>query len=206
MRDRARRAIAECLHIAAMTEEPGRITRRFLTPPVQDVHAHLRRRMEALGMDVRTDSAGNLRGIWPAQTSHRRLVLGSHIDTVPDAGAYDGALGVTLALEWAQLVQEAALPIAIEVIAFSEEEGVRFGLPFIGSRAVAGRFDPDLQWTVSPASLHFRHKLSPYIGAALRGQVQETWLRGAPVYRRSGGTDNGDTFLGDPRGREFVRS
>ncbi len=96
-------------------------------------------------MEVRTDAAGNLRGIWPpASQGHRRLVIGSHIDTVPDAGAYDGVLGVTLALEWVQLAQEAALPIAIEVIAFSEEEGVRFGLPFIGSRAVAGRFDPAL--------------------------------------------------------------
>jgi allantoate deiminase len=145
MKDRARRAIAECLHIAALTEEPGRITRRFLTPPVHDVHTHLRRRMEALGMDVRIDAAGNLRGIWlPAHPDARRLILGSHIDTVPDAGAYDGVLGVTLALEWIQLAHEAALPIAIEVIAFSEEEGVRFGLPFIGSRAVAGRFDPAL--------------------------------------------------------------
>src|SRR5580704_17876487 len=145
MRDRARRAIAECLHIATMTEEAGCITRRFLTPPVHDVHTHLHGRMEALGMDVRTDAAGNLRGIWPsASQGHRRLVLGSHIDTVPDAGAYDGVLGVTLALEWVQLAQETALPIAIEVIAFSEEEGVRFGLPFIGSRAVAGRFDPSL--------------------------------------------------------------
>jgi allantoate deiminase len=145
MRDRARRAIAECLHIATMTEEPGRITRRFLTPPVRDVHTHLRSRMEALGMDVRTDAAGNLRGIWiPARGGERRLILGSHIDSVPDAGAYDGVLGVTLALEWVQLAQEAVLPIAIEVIAFSEEEGVRFGLPFIGSRAVAGRFDPTL--------------------------------------------------------------
>jgi allantoate deiminase len=145
MRDRARRAIAECLHIATMTEQHGRITRRFLTPPVHEVHTHLRRRMVTLGMDVRTDAAGNLRGIWaPASQGHRRLIIGSHIDTVPDAGAYDGVLGVTLALEWVQLAQEAALPLAIEVIAFSEEEGVRFGLPFIGSRAVAGRFDPAL--------------------------------------------------------------
>jgi allantoate deiminase len=144
MRDRARRAIAECLHIATLTEDPGRITRRFLTPPVHDVHTHLRHRMEALGMDVRIDAAGNLRGIWLAHSGHCRLVMGSHIDTVPDAGAFDGVLGVTLALEWVQIAQEAALPIAIEVIAFSEEEGVRFGLPFIGSRAVAGRFDPAL--------------------------------------------------------------
>jgi allantoate deiminase len=145
MKDRARRVIAECLHIATMTEQPGRITRRFLTPPVHQVHAHLRARMEALGMKVRVDAVGNLRGVWtPENAGERRLVLGSHIDTVPDAGAYDGVLGVTLALELTGVAQELGLPIAIEVIAFSEEEGVRFGVPFIGSRAVAGRFNPAL--------------------------------------------------------------
>ena len=74
----------------------------------------------------------------------KRLILGSHIDTVPNAGAFDGVLGVALALEWVELAQELKLPLPIEVIAFSEEEGVRFGVPFIGSRAVAGRFDPAL--------------------------------------------------------------
>src|SRR5258708_4704154 len=131
MRDRAQRAIAECRHIATMTEQPGRITRRFLTPPVHEVHAHLRSRMEALGMQVRVDAAGNLRGLWPpAGAGPRRLILGSHIDTVPDAGAFDGVLGVVLALEWVALAQEIALPMPIEVIAFSEEEGVRYGVPF----------------------------------------------------------------------------
>jgi allantoate deiminase len=145
MKDRAQRAIDACRQIAAMTEDPGRITRRFLTPPMHDVHNHLRSRMEALGMTVRLDAAGNLRGLWhPADAGPRRLVLGSHIDTVPDAGAFDGVLGVTLALEWVAIAQELSLPIPIEVIAFSEEEGVRYGVPFIGSRAVAGRFDPAL--------------------------------------------------------------
>jgi allantoate deiminase len=128
-----------------MTEEPGRIMRRFLTPPVHEVHAHLRRRMEALGMAVRTDAVGNLRGLWkPTDRVRPRLIIGSHIDTVPDAGAYDGVLGVILALEWVRLAQEIAFPTAIEIIAFSEEEGVRFGVPFIGSRTVAGRFDASL--------------------------------------------------------------
>jgi allantoate deiminase len=128
-----------------MTEEPGRTTRRFLTSPVHDVHAFLRRRMVALGMDVRVDAAGNLRGLWtPPKSGERRLILGSHIDTVPNAGAYDGVLGVTVALEWVRLAQEDLLRMPIEVIAFSEEEGVRFGVPFLGSRAVAGRFDPAL--------------------------------------------------------------
>jgi allantoate deiminase len=145
MRDRAARAIAECKLIAAMSEEPERITRRFLTPPMHDVHAHLRARMETLGMTVQVDAAGNLRGLWqPEGAPAKRLVIGSHIDTVPDAGAYDGVLGVVLALEWIALAQELALPLAIEAIAFSEEEGVRFGVPFLGSRAVAGCFDPAL--------------------------------------------------------------
>ena len=145
MKERAQRAIAACRQIARMSEEPGRITRRFLTPPVHDVHELLRSRMESLGMTVRTDSAGNLRGLWqPDGARSQRLVLGSHIDTVPNAGAFDGVLGVALALEWARLAQELKLPLTIEVIAFSEEEGVRFGVPFIGSRAVAGRFDPAL--------------------------------------------------------------
>jgi allantoate deiminase len=142
MRDRARRAIADCKRIATFTEEPGRITRRFLTPPVREVHALLSERMEALEMTVRVDAAGNLRGLWrPEGARGKRLILGSHIDTVPDAGAYDGVLGVVLALEWVALARELGLPLAIEVIAFSEEEGVRFGVPFLGSRAVVGRFD-----------------------------------------------------------------
>ena len=145
MNDRALHVISECRHLATMTEEPGRITRRFLTGPVHHVHAHLRRRMVALGMEVRVDAVGNLHGVWTPQNARERcLVLGSHIDTVPDAGAFDGVLGVVMALEWVRLAQEDLLPMAIEMIAFSEEEGVRFGVPFIGSRAVAGRFDPAL--------------------------------------------------------------
>jgi allantoate deiminase len=145
MKDRVQRAIAECKLIAGFTEEPGRTTRRFLTPPVHQVHAHLRTRMEALGMTVHVDAAGNLRSLWaPRGATGKRLILGSHIDTVPNAGAYDGVLGVTLALEWVELAQELALTVPIEVIAFSEEEGVRFGVPFLGSRAVAGTFNPAL--------------------------------------------------------------
>ncbi len=142
MRDRAARAIAECRLIATMSEEPGHITRRFLTPPVHAVHAHLRARMEALCMTVHTDAVGNLRGLWqPEGAGPKRLVLGSHIDTVPDAGAFDGVLGVTLALELVEIAQQQQLALPIEIIAFSEEEGVRYGVPFLGSRAVAGIFD-----------------------------------------------------------------
>ena len=142
---RATEAIAECRLIAAMSEEPGRTTRRYLTPPVAQVHAHLRARMEALGMSVIVDAAGNLRGLWhPAKASGQRLVLGSHIDTVPDAGAFDGVLGVVLAIEWVRIAQQLRAIRPIEIIAFSEEEGVRYAVPFLGSRAVAGIFDPGM--------------------------------------------------------------
>jgi allantoate deiminase len=142
MNDAASRVIAECVRIAAMSEEPGRTTRRFLTPPMQTVHNYLRARMQALGMQVHVDAAGNLRGLWqPANAGSRKLLMGSHIDTVPDAGAYDGVLGVVMALEYVEIAKEQQLPLAIELIAFSDEEGVRFGVPFIGSRALAGRFD-----------------------------------------------------------------
>ena len=142
LRARAADAITECRLIASMSEEPGRTTRRFLTSPVTEVHAHLRTRMQALGMTVAVDAVGNMRGLWqPAGTSGKRLILGSHIDTVPDAGAFDGVLGVVLALEWVRLAQELGLTRPLEVIAFSEEEGVRYSVPFLGSRAVAGTFD-----------------------------------------------------------------
>lgn len=145
MRTQALRAIAECRQAATMSEDPERITRRFLTPPMHQVHALLRDRMEGLGMTVRVDAAGNLRGLWqPPEASNKRLAIGSHIDTIPDAGAFDGVLGVAIALELVEIARDLKLPLAIEVIAFSEEEGVRFGVPFIGSRAVAGRFDPAL--------------------------------------------------------------
>jgi allantoate deiminase len=143
--DHAKRAIAECRRIATMSEEPGRTTRRFLTPPVHDVHVLLRSRMESLGMTVHLDAAGNLRGMWqPHDARAKRLILGSHIDTVPNAGAFDGVLGVVLAIELVKLTQGLNLPLPMEIIAFSEEEGVRFAAPFIGSRAVAGRFDHTL--------------------------------------------------------------
>jgi allantoate deiminase len=141
-KERARAAIAECRLLATMSEEQGRTTRRFLTPPVAAVHAHLRAGMEALGMSVRIDAVGNLRGLWqPEGVAGKRLLLGSHIDTVPDAGAFDGVLGVVLALEWVRIARGSQIPLAIEVIAFSEEEGVRYAVPFLGSRAVAGIFD-----------------------------------------------------------------
>ena len=135
-------ALDLCRRIAALTDVPGTITRLFLSLATLQVHALLRAEMAPLGMAVRMDSAGNLRSFYPAAAPDAPvLLMGSHIDTVPDAGAFDGVLGVALALAAVRSLGGRRLPYAIEIIAFSEEEGVRFRLPFLGSRALAGTLD-----------------------------------------------------------------
>jgi allantoate deiminase len=112
---------------------------------MRDCHRELAGWMEPLGADVQVDAAGNFRGVFPAaQANAPRLLIGSHLDTVPNAGAYDGVLGVVLAIALLEELRGRRLPFGIEVVAFSEEEGVRFGTPFIGSRALVGRLDPEL--------------------------------------------------------------
>jgi allantoate deiminase len=143
-RDCATRIIARCREIATHTEIPGEITRRFLTPPMHAVHSLLRQWMEAARMTVQVDAIGNLRGIWLSSIPNvPRLIIGSHLDTVPNAGAFDGILGVVLGIAVVEELQERQLPFSIEVIGFSEEEGVRFSKPFLGSLAVVGRLDPE---------------------------------------------------------------
>ena len=130
-------ALELCDRISALSDVPGTITRFFLSPATREAHALLTHEMQALGMQVRTDAAGNLRGIYrAAQPTSRTLLLGSHIDTVPDAGPYDGILGVTLALALIASLAGRRLAFNLELIAFSEEEGVRFRMPFLGSRAL----------------------------------------------------------------------
>ena len=91
------------------------------------------------------DAAGNLRGFYAGvQFGEPRLLIGSHLDTVPNAGAYDGVLGVVIAVAVLEALEGRRLPFGIEVIGFSEEEGVRFGTPFIGSRGLVGRLDEEL--------------------------------------------------------------
>ncbi|MGB8580465.1 MAG: allantoate amidohydrolase [Candidatus Sulfotelmatobacter sp.] len=144
-RNRAQDVIARCLKLASFTETPGSVRRTFLSPPMHDCHQEIIKWMEPLGAQVVVDAAGNLRALYPgAKADGPRLLIGSHLDTVPNAGAYDGVLGIVLAVALLEGLHGRHLPFAIEVIAFSEEEGVRFGTPFIGSRALVGRLDDQL--------------------------------------------------------------
>ena len=117
---------------------------------MRDVHTALAAWMARIGMTVRVDAIGNIRGLYPSTTPPGtggpgpRLFIGSHLDTVPNAGAFDGVLGVVMAIALVEAVGEKHFPFAIEVVGFSDEEGVRFGTPFLGSRAIAGSFDSAL--------------------------------------------------------------
>jgi allantoate deiminase len=120
-------------------------------------HQEIMSWMEPLGAQVRIDAAGNLRGVYAAAQSYApRLLIGSHLDTVPNAGAYDGVLGVVLAIALLEELRGRRLPFAIEVVGFSEEEGVRFGTPFIGSRALVGRLDAELLGAVDAQNIPVR--------------------------------------------------
>lgn len=132
-----------CDVLAQCSEDPDRITRRFLSPPMRHAHDHLSGWMQALGMTTRVDDAGNLIAHRAAAEEAKTLIIGSHIDTVPGAGRYDGVLGVVAALSVVEALGDTPLPFHIDVIGFSEEEGVRFGEPYLGSSAVAGCFSPE---------------------------------------------------------------
>jgi allantoate deiminase len=131
----AARLMERCARLAKITETPGELMRTFLSPAMDEVHRTIWPWMEAAGMTGTVDRAGNLHELWGAADAPR-LVIGSHLDTVPNAGAYDGVLGVLMGLALVELSAEQDYGFSIEVVGFSDEEGTRFGIPFLGSRAV----------------------------------------------------------------------
>ncbi|MCU1233378.1 MAG: amidase, hydantoinase/carbamoylase family [Candidatus Solibacter sp.] len=148
--------IERCRELAQFTEEPGHITRTYLSPPMHAVHERVSQWLVKAGCAVTIDAVGNLRGLYPAaKPGAPRLVIGSHLDTVPHGGAYDGPLGVLIGVALVESLRGSRLSVEIEVIGFSEEEGVRFGVPFIGSRGVVGTIDDVLRERIEPAIREF---------------------------------------------------
>ena len=138
--NRAARGIVErCRQLASYTEEPGWTTRTYLSKPMHDVHRALTDWLTPCGCEVHIDAAGNLRAVRAGDGP--TLIIGSHLDTVIHAGAFDGILGVVMGVALIESLGARKPPFAIELIGFSEEEGVRFGVPFLGSRAVTGDLD-----------------------------------------------------------------
>lgn len=146
--DALAREVMERLDVlAGLSESPNNLTRRYLTPEHASANAKVGEWMQAGGMTVRVDAAGNIIGRYEgAQPGAPALILGSHLDTVIDAGRYDGMLGVVLPISCVAVLNAAGerLPFAIEVIGFGDEEGVRFQSTYLGSSPVAGTFQKEL--------------------------------------------------------------
>jgi allantoate deiminase len=140
-----RRAEALALH----SEDGPGLTRAFLTPQHRAAAALITSWMRAAGMAVHMDAIGNVVGRYEgAEPGRPALLLGSHQDSVRHGGAFDGMLGIITPISCIAALHAAGLrlPFAIEVIAFGDEEGLRFHSTLLGSRAIAGTFDPaDLQ-------------------------------------------------------------
>jgi len=141
---RAAKIISRCRELAGISDTPGETSRLFLTPATRDAHTLLTWWMRQTGLEARTDDSGSLRALRrSANPDAPTLLLFSHIDTVPDAGAFDGPLGVILALAAIEELHNTPLPFHIELIAFAEEEGARFGFPFLSSLAATGQLTPE---------------------------------------------------------------
>jgi allantoate deiminase len=164
----AAEVVRRCRELAAVSEEEGRLTRRFASPAMARANELVGGWMAEAGMAVHVDAAGNLVGRLPgADPGAGTLLLGSHLDTVRDAGAFDGPLGVLAAVACvARLRAEGTvLPFAIDVLGFSDEEGLRYGTAYLGSRAVAGSFDPALLGLVDADGVALGDALRSFGGA-----------------------------------------
>lgn len=140
-REAAARVMARCDALAGISETPGSLTRVYLSPEHLRANALVGEWMAAAGMKVWQDSVGNICGRYEGrQSGATALLLGSHLDTVRNAGRYDGMLGVLTAIETVQALHQRGerLPMAIEIIGFGDEEGTRFGITLLGSRGITG--------------------------------------------------------------------
>jgi allantoate deiminase len=131
--------------LARHSEQPDGLTRVYLSPEQRAATALVAEWMREAGMSARLDAIGNIVGRYEGERPGLPcLMLGSHLDTVRNAGKYDGMLGVVSAIECVRALNSSGkrLPFAVEVAGFADEEGVRFGVTLLGSRAIAGTFDP----------------------------------------------------------------
>ncbi|MCT2388069.1 allantoate amidohydrolase [Erwinia pyrifoliae] len=147
----ADRVMARCDALAEISETPQYLTRVYLSPEHLRANALVGKWMQAAGMQVWQDGVGNICGRYEGQRPEAKaLLLGSHLDTVRNAGRYDGMLGVLAAIEAVQFLHDRGerLPLAIEIIGFADEEGTRFGITLLGSRGLTGTWPES--WVTHP--------------------------------------------------------
>ena len=159
----AARIMQRCDSLARHSESASGLTRVFLSREYRAATEDVLGWMREAGMEATLDAIGNVSGRYEGTRAGLPcLMLGSHLDTVRDAGRYDGMLGVITAIECVAALAKKGkrLPFAIEVLGFGDEEGVRFGTSMLGSRAVSG--------TLDPATLQMRDASGVSIAEALR--------------------------------------
>src|SRR2546421_2835545 len=137
------RAEAMVNALGTISAEPNRLVRLFLTPEHRRAADRVAEWMRAAGLTVNEDALGTVRGRLEGQGA-KRLLIGSHIDTVIDAGKYDGPLGVIAGILAAEHFRGKRLPLGIDVLAFGDEEGSRFPATLTSSSACAGIFKPEM--------------------------------------------------------------
>src|SRR5271154_7116662 len=167
--------------LGAISETPEDLTRIFLSPEHRAAADLLLSWMQSAGMRAHLDAIGNVCGRYEGETPGLPcLMLGSHYDTVRDAGKWDGPLGIVTAISCVADLNRRGrrLPFAIEVAGFADEEGVRFASTLLGSRAVAGTFVESVLGTKDSAGISMREALIEFgldpdhIGAAARARRQ----------------------------------
>jgi allantoate deiminase len=163
--------------LAAISETPAHLTRIFLSPEHRTAAELILTWMRDAGMRAHLDAIGNVCGRYEGeQPGLPCLMLGSHYDTVRDAGRWDGPLGLITAISCVGDLDRRGrrLPFAIEVTGFADEEGVRFASTLLGSRAVAGTFNESMLATTDSTGISMRDALIQFgldpdhIGAAAR--------------------------------------
>ncbi|MBO9713222.1 allantoate amidohydrolase [Sphingomonas sp.] len=166
------RAVARCdeLGAAPYSDAPDLLFRAYLTPAFAATQRAIAGWMQEAGMQTRIDEAANLVGSYEGIGDAPPLILGSHIDSVRDAGRYDGPLGVMLAIEAVDALHRAGrrMPFAIEIYAFGDEEGSRFPASMLTSRAVAGTLDPATLEVEDVKGLSLDEALAPFELSTLR--------------------------------------
>jgi allantoate deiminase len=141
------RAFALLEDLNQYTDEPGKLTRLYLSPAHRQAADWTRQAMEAAGLVARIDALGSVQGRKAsARPQAPSLMIGSHIDTVKDGGRFDGALGVVAGIVVAEVLRDARLelPFPLEILAFGDEENVRFPTNLSTSAALAG--DYRMEW------------------------------------------------------------
>ena len=170
--------------LASISAEPNRLVRSFLTPEHRAAADLISKWMRAGGLDVSEDALGTVRGHWAGE-GKRRLLIGSHIDTVVESGMFDGPFGVIAGILAAEHFAKAGRKLAfgIDVLAFGDEEGVRFPVTLSSSLACAGQFDVErLQATdrdgitLREAITHYGKKVADIPAAAYARDVAAAYV------------------------------